>query len=164
MHGLASDTKVHQGVLFLKASQPLRLIWAIVSPWLAGLRRSRRGELQLEGWIGRGNTSKPGLPTNSPYWAKDILDLIYGLGIWSCIFATISQALDTYTSVCDEKPNSILETRTRISFFQSHVWDENENFFLSISCFEASTRISIFNLRLWDENENRDWDNSRENF
>ena len=33
-------------------------------------------------------------------------------------------------AVCDEKPISILETGTRISFFQSHVRDENENFFL----------------------------------
>ena len=65
---------------------------------------------------------------------------------------------------CDEKPISILETGTRISFFQSHVRDENEIFFLSISCFETRTRISFFNLGLRDENENRDWDNSRENF
>ena len=42
--------------------------------------------------------------------------------------------------------------------------DENENFFLSISCFETRTRISFFNLGLRDENENRDYDNSRENF
>ena len=55
--------------------------------------------------------------------------------------------------VCDEKPISILETRTRISFFQSHVRDEKENFFLSISCFETRTRI-FFNLRHRDENEN----------
>ena len=66
--------------------------------------------------------------------------------------------------VCDEKPISILETRTRISFFQSHVRDKNENFFLSISRFKTRTRISFLNLRLRDENENRDWDNSRENF
>ena len=46
-------------------------------------------------------------------------------------------------AVCDEKPISILETGTWISFFQSHVWDENENFFLSISCFETRTRIEI---------------------
>ena len=46
--------------------------------------------------------------------------------------------------VCDEKPISILETGTRISFFQSHFRDEKGNFFLSISCFE--TRISSFNL------------------
>ena len=42
--------------------------------------------------------------------------------------------------------------------------DEKENFFLSISCFETRTRISFFNLGLRDENENRDYDNSRENF
>ena len=42
---------------------------------------------------------------------------------------------------CGEKPISILETGTRISFFQFHVRDENENIFLSISCFETSTRI-----------------------
>ena len=66
--------------------------------------------------------------------------------------------------MCDEKPISILETRTRISFFQSHVRDETENFFLSIKCFKTRMRISFFNLRLPDENENRDWDNSHENF
>ena len=65
---------------------------------------------------------------------------------------------------CGEKPISILETGTRISFFQSHVRDGNENFLLSISCFETRTRISSFNLGLRDENENRDWENSRENF
>ena len=65
---------------------------------------------------------------------------------------------------CDEKPISILETGTGISFFQSHVRDRNKNFFLSISCIETRTRISSFNLRLRDENENRDWDNSRKNF
>ena len=58
--------------------------------------------------------------------------------------------------MCDEKPISILETGTRISFFQSHVRDGNENFFLSISCFETRTGISFFNLGLRDENENRD--------
>ena len=46
--------------------------------------------------------------------------------------------------MCDEKPISILEKGTRISFFQSHVRDEKENFFLSISCFETRTRISFF--------------------
>ena len=65
--------------------------------------------------------------------------------------ASLSNAVK---AVCDEKPISILETR--ISFLQSHVRDENENFFLSISCFETRTRISFFNLRLRDENENRD--------
>ena len=45
---------------------------------------------------------------------------------------------------CDEKPISILETGTRIPFFQSHVRDENENlFFFSISGFETRTRIEI---------------------
>ena len=58
----------------------------------------------------------------------------------------------------------MFETGTRISLFQSHVRDGNENFFFSISCFETRTRISFFNLGLRDENENRDWDNSRENF
>ena len=52
--------------------------------------------------------------------------------------------------------NLMFETGTRISFFQSHVRDENENFFLPISCFETRTRISFFNLGLRDENENRD--------
>ena len=47
------------------------------------------------------------------------------------------------TTECDEKPISILETGTRISVFQSHVRDMNENFFLSISCFETRTRIEI---------------------
>ena len=60
--------------------------------------------------------------------------------------------------------NLMFETGTRISLFQSHVRDGNENFFFSISCFETRTRISFFNLGLRDENENRDWDNSRENF
>ena len=66
--------------------------------------------------------------------------------------------------VCDEKPISILETGTRISFFQSHVRDGNENFFPSISCFKTRTRISFFNLGHRDENKNQDWDNSRKNF
>ena len=52
---------------------------------------------------------------------------------------------------CGEKPISILETGPRISFFQSHVRDKNENFFLSISCFEMRTRISFFNLGHPDE-------------
>ena len=43
-------------------------------------------------------------------------------------------------SGCDEKLFSTLETGTRISFFQSHVREENENFFLSISYFETRTR------------------------
>ena len=46
-------------------------------------------------------------------------------------------------SVSDEKRISILETGTQISFFQSHVRDENENFFLSILCFQTRTRISF---------------------
>ena len=66
--------------------------------------------------------------------------------------------------VWDEKPISILETGMRISFFQSHIQDGNENFFPLISCFETRTRISFFNLRLPDENENQDCDYSRENF
>ena len=77
-----------------------------------------------------------------------------------------------------ERPFSTLETRSRISSFQSHasrrdreflpfslmLRDKIENFFLLISCFEMRTRISFINLRHRDENENRDWDNSRENF
>ena len=90
--------------------------------------------------------------------------------------------------VCDEKPFSILETRTGFAFFWSRasrreqeflffnlvLWDGNKNFFLSISCFDnsffqsqASRRervILIFNLRLQEENENRDYDKSCENF
>ena len=45
--------------------------------------------------------------------------------------------LSYYETGCNEKPISIIETRTRISFL---------------------------NLRLWDKNKNWDWDNSRENF
>ena len=56
----------------------------------------------------------------------------------------------------DVKPISIIKTRMGISFFQSHVQDENENFFLSISWFETRTGISFSNLRLRDENENQD--------
>ena len=52
--------------------------------------------------------------------------------------------LTHYPAVCDEKPISILETGTRIPFFQSHVRDMNESFFLSISCFETRTRINFF--------------------
>ena len=58
--------------------------------------------------------------------------------------------------VCDEKPISTFETGTRISFFQSHVRDENENLFFSISCFETRTRISFCNLGYRDGNGNRD--------
>ena len=56
--------------------------------------------------------------------------------------------------VCDEKPNSILETGTRISFFQSHVRDGNENFSLSISCSRREREFLFLNLVLRDENEN----------
>ena len=56
--------------------------------------------------------------------------------------------------MCDEKPISILETGTRISFFQSHVRDGNENFSLSISCSRREREFLSLNLVLRDENEN----------
>ena len=54
--------------------------------------------------------------------------------------------------VCDEKPISILETGTRISFFQSHVRDGNENFSLLISCSRWEREFIFLNLVLRDEN------------
>merc|ERR1712192_15572 len=59
-----------------------------------------------------------------------------------------------FKPVCDEKPTSILETGTRISFFQSHVRDGNENFSLSISCSRREPEFLFLNLVLRDENEN----------
>ena len=66
-----------------------------------------------------------------------------------------------------ERPFSTLETRSRISSFQSHALrrdreflsfslmfrDEIENFFPSVSCFETRSRISVFILVLRDETE-----------
>ena len=83
------------------------------------------------------NFSTPGGPKFTIFYTDDV-DPLY------------------FEAECDEKPISILETGKRISFFQSHVRDENKNFFLSISCFETRTRISFFNLGHRDENENRD--------
>ena len=83
------------------------------------------------------------------------------------------------TAEHSERPFSTLETRSRISSFQSHasrrdreflslglvLRDENENlilqshvsrreqdFFSSVSCFETRTRIFTFSLILRDEN------------
>ena len=63
---------------------------------------------------------------------------------------------------------STLETRSRISSFQSHasrrdreflsfslvLRDEIENFCLSVSCFETRARFSVFILVIGDKNEN----------
>ena len=46
------------------------------------------------------------------------------------------------------------ETRTRISFFQSHVLRRERDFFLSVSRFETRMRISFFQSRVRDMNEN----------
>ena len=58
----------------------------------------------------------------------------------------------------------VLETRTRISFIQSHASRRERWFPFSISGLETRTRNSIFNLRPRDDSENRDFDNSPENF
>ena len=77
---------------------------------------------------------------------------------WIKIFRIISKAWSQKPGPgCDEKPISTLETRTRMSFFQSHIRDENKNFYLSISCFKTRTRISFSNLGLQDENETRNF-------
>ena len=81
---------------------------------------------------------------------------------------SLDQGRGTYFNLRDENfflSISCFETRmkTKISFFQSHA-SRWEREFLSFSLvFEARTRIS-FNLRLRDENVNQDWDNSQENF
>ena len=65
------------------------------------------------------------------------------------------------TAEHSERPFSTLETRSRISPFQSHasrrdqeflpfslmLRDENENLFLSVSCFEARSRVSVSRFR-----------------
>ena len=66
----------------------------------------------------------------------------------------IHVSIEGFTTVCDEKPILILETGTRISFFQSHVRDGNENFSLSISCSRREREFLFLNLVLRDENEN----------
>ena len=72
-----------------------------------------------------------------------------------------------YRSEHSKRPFSTLETRSRISSFQSHASrrdreflpfslmfrDEIENFFPSVSCFETRSRISVFTLVLRDETE-----------
>ena len=72
-----------------------------------------------------------------------------------------------YSSEHSEMPISTLETRSRISSFQSHASrrdreflpfslmfrDEIENFFPSVSCSETRSRISVFTLVLRDETE-----------
>ena len=59
-----------------------------------------------------------------------------------------------FVAVCDDKTFSILETGTRISFFQSHVRDGNENFSLSISCSRREREFLFLNLVFRDKNNN----------
>ena len=70
-------------ILYTLSLKVLQHISTMVSPWSGGWRRSRRGERQREGWIGRGSRGKVGSPRNSPsflfFFLFSILFVLSGL-------------------------------------------------------------------------------------
>ena len=121
------------------------MVWIVIGSDLNGVERSNG---RVSSWVSSGS--------------RAVVWLLPLLLMFNVMMMTLIQFLEgmLHSIVTSQKYILVCVRVWQEAYFN---FRDKKKFFPSISCFEKRTRISFFNLGLQEENENRGWDNYREN-